>query len=69
MKRATEEGLRDLNGSKPLYTAFYLADKNEEELAEAIEQVKQTDAKGMAFYDFGLMNEEFRTVIKQKTTP
>jgi len=66
MKRATEEGIRDLNGSKPLYTAFYLADKNKQEVSEAIELVKQTKANGMAFYDFGLLNEEFRKVITEK---
>ncbi|HEY9116641.1 MAG TPA: hypothetical protein VIN11_02380, partial [Roseivirga sp.] len=66
----TEEGLTALNGSKPLYTAFYLADKNNEELKGAIEQVQQTDANGMAFYDYGLLNDEFREIIiQQKTTP
>ena len=65
MKRATEEGLTALNGSKPLYTAFYLADKNNEELKEAIEQVQQTDANGMAFYDYGLMNESFQKIIAE----
>lgn len=69
MKRATEEGIRDLNGSKPLYTAFYLADKNTEEVSKAVELVKETSANGMAFYDYGLLSEDFRNVIQQKTTP
>ena len=65
MKRATEEGLNDLNGSKPLYTAFYLADKNEEEVSEAVKLVKDTKANGMAFYDYGLLNESFQKTITE----
>lgn len=64
MKRATEEGLEALNGKIPLYTAFYLADKTPKHLQEALQWVKATEAAGMAYYDFGLLSEDMRKVLR-----
>lgn len=63
MKRATEEGLEALNGKIPLYTAFYLADKTPKQLQEARRLVAQTQAAGMAYYDYELLSEDMREIL------
>lgn len=60
----TKEGLDALNGSKPLYTAQYLHDKTPEDVRKMIELVKDAGAQGIAFYDYGLLDEEKAEVLK-----
>ncbi len=65
VKTASEEGVAALGGSKPLYTAQYLHDKTNEELQQTIDMVKAGGAQGIAFYDYGLLNEEFGEIVKR----
>lgn len=67
VKTATEEGINALNGSIPLYTAQYLADKNNDEVAASIEAAKAGGSAGIAFYDYGLLNEEKAEVVVKQT--
>ena len=64
VKTASEEGVAALGGKKPLYTAQYLHDKTNEELQQSIDAVKAGGAQGIAFYDYGLLNDEFGKIVK-----
>ena len=63
VKTATEEGIKALNGARPLYTAQYLYDKTNKALEQAIEAAKAGGAQGIAFFDYGLLDEEKAKVI------
>jgi len=57
VRTATMEGVEALNGSKPLYTAQYLNEKTSEDVSELIKKAKAGGANGIAFYDYGLLDE------------
>ena len=63
IKSGTEEGLAALKGSKPLYTAQYLHDKTPEDVQQMIDLVKAAGAQGIAFYDYGLLDEPKEQII------
>ena len=63
VKSGTEEGLAALKGKKPLYTAQYLHDKTPEDVSNMIRLVKEAGAQGIAFYDYGLLDEAKEAVL------
>lgn len=65
VESGTREGVEALNGSKPLYTAQYLHDKTNEEVSGMIKAAKAGGAEGLAFYDYGLLNDEFIEIVKK----
>ena len=64
VKTATREGVDALKGSKPLYTAQYLHDKNAEEVRQSIEMAKAGGCEGLAVFNYSLLSDEFLEVIK-----
>lgn len=64
VKTGTQEGLAALKGSKPLYTAQYLHDKTPEDVSQMVQLVKEAGAQGIAFYDYGLLDEEKAEVLR-----
>ncbi|OEK01446.1 hypothetical protein BFP97_07895 [Roseivirga sp. 4D4] len=64
VRTATAEGVKALKGSKPLYTAQYLHDKTTEEVAVMIKEAKAGGSNGLAFYDYGLLNEDKAKVLE-----
>ncbi|MFY0592418.1 family 10 glycosylhydrolase [Roseivirga sp.] len=64
IRTGTQEGVDALKGSKPLYTAQYLSEKTTEDVEVMIEKVKAGGANGIAFYDYGLLNEEKAAVLE-----
>lgn len=63
VKTGTEEGLAALKGKKPLYTAQYLYEKNPEEVSQMIRLVKEAGARGIAFYDYELLDNHFELPV------
>ncbi|MBO3700455.1 family 10 glycosylhydrolase [Roseivirga sp. E12] len=64
VRTATAEGVKALGGSKPLYTAQYLSQKTTEDVTAMIEAAKAGGSNGLAFYDYGLLNEDKAKVLE-----
>lgn len=64
VRTATAEGVKALGGSKPLYTAQYLSEKTSEDVAAMIVAAKAGGSSGLAFYDYGLLDDGKAEVIK-----
>ena len=64
VRTATAEGVKALKGSKPLYTAQYLSEKTSEDVSAMMEATKAGGANGIAFYDYGLLDEEKTKVLE-----
>ena len=63
VERGTREGVEAMNG-KPLYTAQFLQAKTNEEVNGMIKAAKAGGARGLAFYDYKLLSDEFIDILK-----
>ncbi len=63
VESGTKEGVTAMKG-KPVYTAQYLHDKTNIEVKGMIDAARNGGAKGLAFYDYGLLNDDFFEIIK-----